>query len=100
MSRPDHYLIGVDFGTKSCRVLLIDLDRRQEVAMASAAYDHGVIDQALLGTSLKRGWHCRRRTTTRWHCGVPCRTFLLDRTSIRGASWASASRSPPARSCR
>jgi L-ribulokinase len=56
MPRPDRYLIGVDFGTESCRALLIDLDRRQEVATASAAYDHGVIDQALFGAPLERGW--------------------------------------------
>ncbi len=39
--------IGVDFGTESGRVLLLDLQSGEEVAVKSVAYPHGVIDTRL-----------------------------------------------------
>jgi len=39
--------IGVDFGTMSGRVLLLDLSTGEEVAVAEVRYPHGVIDSRL-----------------------------------------------------
>ena len=39
--------IGVDFGTESGRVLLLDLRTGVELAVVEVRYDHGVIDQML-----------------------------------------------------
>ena len=42
--------IGVDFGTESGRVLLLDLASAQELAVCEVRYSHGVIDQRLTAT--------------------------------------------------
>ena len=42
--------IGVDFGTESGRVLVLDLDSGEELAVHVVAYAHGVIDRHLIGT--------------------------------------------------
>jgi L-ribulokinase len=42
-----HLAIGVDFGTRSGRVLLLDLRTGEEVAVAEVRYPHGVIDSRL-----------------------------------------------------
>ncbi|MFZ0384280.1 MAG: ribulokinase [Solirubrobacteraceae bacterium] len=42
--------IGVDFGTESGRVLVLDLDSGEELAVRVVAYAHGVIDRHLIGT--------------------------------------------------
>src|SRR5437588_492993 len=39
--------VGVDFGTESGRVVLLDLDGGEERASTAVAYPHGVIDQEL-----------------------------------------------------
>jgi L-ribulokinase len=39
--------IGVDFGTESGRVLLLDLRTREEIAVVEVRYPHGVIDSTL-----------------------------------------------------
>ncbi len=44
------YSIGVDFGTESGRVLLLDLSTGEERAAAVVRYPHGVIDRELHGT--------------------------------------------------
>lgn len=44
------YSLGVDFGTESGRVLLLDLDSGREVAVSEVRYPHGVIDRELPGT--------------------------------------------------
>lgn len=44
------YSIGIDFGTESGRVLLLDLASGTEVAVTVVPYPHGVIDQTLPGT--------------------------------------------------
>jgi L-ribulokinase len=44
------YTIGVDFGTESGRVLVLDLDSGVELAVQVVAYEHGVIDRELVGT--------------------------------------------------
>jgi L-ribulokinase len=45
--------IGVDFGTMSGRILLLDLRTGEEVAIAKVAYPHGVIDARLPVTSVE-----------------------------------------------
>jgi L-ribulokinase len=42
--------IGVDFGTESGRVLVLDLDSGKELAVHVVAYAHGVIDRDLIST--------------------------------------------------
>lgn len=46
------YAIGVDFGTESGRVALVDLSNGQEVAMAVHSYANGVIDEKLPGADI------------------------------------------------
>ncbi len=41
------YAIGVDFGTESGRVVLVDVADGRQVATAVSAYSHGVIDERL-----------------------------------------------------
>lgn len=41
------YSIGIDFGTESGRVLLLDLETGEEKAAASVSYKHGVISKQL-----------------------------------------------------
>lgn len=52
------YTIGVDYGTESGRVLLVDVANGQEIATAVHPYPHGVISETLPGTSirLERNW--------------------------------------------
>jgi L-ribulokinase len=42
--------IGVDFGTESGRVLVLDLETGDELAVHVVPYEHGVIDRRLVGT--------------------------------------------------
>jgi L-ribulokinase len=41
------YTVGVDYGTESARAVLVDVATGAEVAVAEAAYPHGVIDDVL-----------------------------------------------------
>lgn len=41
------YTIGVDFGTESCRVLLVDVQNGEEIATHVTHYKHGVLDESL-----------------------------------------------------
>lgn len=45
------YTVGIDFGTESGRAVLVRTDDGREVASAVHAYPHGVIDEALPGSS-------------------------------------------------
>lgn len=45
------YAIGLDFGTASARALLLNISSGEEEAVAEVPYEHGVIDDALPGTS-------------------------------------------------
>ncbi len=46
------YAIGIDFGTESGRVALVNLSNGQEVATAVHIYSNGVIDEKLPGTDI------------------------------------------------
>lgn len=41
------YTIGVDFGTESGRVLLVDVQNGEEIATHVTHYKHGVLDESL-----------------------------------------------------
>jgi L-ribulokinase len=47
--------IGVDFGTESGRVLLLDLETGEELAVHAVRYRNGVIDAMLPGTEVRLG---------------------------------------------
>ncbi len=47
------YAIGVDFGTESGRVVLVDVADGREVATAVYTYANGVIDERLPGTDIR-----------------------------------------------
>jgi L-ribulokinase len=47
--------IGVDFGTESGRVLVLDVDSGEELATRLVLYPHGVIDRALPGGGRRLG---------------------------------------------
>jgi L-ribulokinase len=47
------YAIGVDFGTESGRVVLVDAADGQEIATAVHPYANGVIDEKLPGTDIR-----------------------------------------------
>lgn len=47
------YTLGVDYGTQSGRVVLLDLLRAEEIAVAVVPYAHGVIDDVLPTTKAK-----------------------------------------------
>src|SRR5258708_574281 len=49
------YTIGMDYGTESGRVLLVDAANGQEIAMAVHPYPHGVITETLPGTDIRLG---------------------------------------------
>ncbi|WP_409344275.1 ribulokinase [Paenibacillus sp. MBLB4367] len=44
------YAIGIDFGTESGRVVLVDTDNGDEIAVHTTPYPHGVITERLPGT--------------------------------------------------
>src|ERR1700704_7125534 len=51
------FVIGIDFGTESGRVMLVDTSTGREVAWASMPYPRGVLDQTLPdGTPLEHDW--------------------------------------------
>lgn len=50
-----NYVLGVDFGTLSCRALLVEVATGREAACATAAYADGVIDERLPGTDCRLG---------------------------------------------
>ena len=47
------YSIGADFGTLSCRVLLVDVETGKEIATASDNYKHAVIDETMIYSGKK-----------------------------------------------
>jgi L-ribulokinase len=47
------YVIGMDFGTESGRVVLFDLADGREIASAVSVYANGVIEERLSGTEVK-----------------------------------------------
>ena len=52
-SSPSPLAIGVDYGTLSGRVLVLDLGTGEELACAELAYEHGVIEQRLPGSDIR-----------------------------------------------
>ncbi|MFB5198188.1 ribulokinase [Neobacillus sp. KR4-4] len=49
------YSIGIDFGTQSGRVLLVEVGTGREIATSVTTYKHGVIEDVLPGTKIKLG---------------------------------------------
>src|SRR5438046_1114737 len=47
------YSIGFDFGTESCRVIVVDIKDGRVAGQAVSAYAHGVIDEVLPGSGVK-----------------------------------------------
>lgn len=50
------YSIGVDYGTQSGRILLVEVATGKEVGTAVVPYADGVIDEELPGTNIKLGY--------------------------------------------
>ena len=61
--RPEHYVVGVDFGTLSGRAVVVRVADGAELASAVHAYAHGVIDRR---AARRRTRRCRR--TGRCRC--------------------------------
>ena len=54
---PKNYALGLDYGTESGRVMLVDADTGEEVAWKVVAYSRGVMDRALPdGSRLGPDW--------------------------------------------
>lgn len=49
------YVIGIDFGTESGRVVIVDIDHGGELAVHSTPYPHGIIDERLPGSGKPLG---------------------------------------------
>ncbi|AZS14957.1 ribulokinase [Paenibacillus lutimineralis] len=49
------YVLGIDYGTESGRVVLVDVSDGQEIAWHVTPYPHGVMDVELSGTGVKLG---------------------------------------------
>lgn len=49
------YSIGIDYGTQSGRVLLVEVETGREVGTSVTPYKHGVIEDRLPGTDIKLG---------------------------------------------
>lgn len=49
------YVIGLDYGTESCRALLVEVSTGVEKAQAVWKYEHGVLDERLPGTDVRLG---------------------------------------------
>ena len=49
------YVLGYDFGTLSCRIIVCDLETGESVFEASAEYPRGVIADALPGSGARLG---------------------------------------------
>jgi L-ribulokinase len=79
------YALGIDFGTLSGRVLLLDLETGAERAVEEVHYPHGVIDRVLPGTShsLPPDWSLQDPGDylTVLHRGVPA---VLRRAGVDG----------------
>lgn len=51
------YALGIDYGTESGRVLLVDISNGDELAVHVTPYPHGVMDQTLSGSEKLLGLH-------------------------------------------
>ncbi|WP_026342440.1 ribulokinase [Paenibacillus fonticola] len=49
------YVLGIDYGTESGRVVLVDVRDGREIAWHATPYPHGVMDVELAGTGIKLG---------------------------------------------
>jgi len=47
------YSVGIDFGTESVRVLVVDVRDGRVAGQAASPYDHGVLDDTLPTTGAK-----------------------------------------------
>ncbi|GIP59225.1 ribulokinase [Paenibacillus woosongensis] len=55
MNMDVRYVLGIDYGTESGRVVLVDVRDGREVAWHVTPYPHGVMDVELAGTGVKLG---------------------------------------------
>ena len=78
MSSPEHYVIGVDFGTLSGRAVVVRVGDGAELGSAVHEYRHGVLERAPRRRRASRARRCRRtgrcrsRTTTSTCCSTRC----------------------------
>ncbi|GMA50910.1 hypothetical protein GCM10025857_22670 [Alicyclobacillus contaminans] len=95
------YTIGIDFGTLSGRVMLLNVEDGQEVAVDVVPYEHGVLDRELpTGEPLPPDWalqHPKDYLEVIYR-GIP--SVISKGAWIRMRWWALVLTSPPARSYR
>ncbi|MCY2953803.1 MAG: ribulokinase [Planctomycetota bacterium] len=72
------YAIGLDFGTESARVLVVDIKDGRIVGQAAHNYEHGVIDQTLPGSDDKLPPDYALQHPRDWlaSMGIACRAAL------------------------
>ncbi|HMO56444.1 MAG TPA: hypothetical protein PKC19_03740, partial [Roseiflexaceae bacterium] len=73
------YAIGLDFGTESARLVLIDTSNGSELLVCDQSYRHGVIDQALPNG---------RRLPAEWALQHPADYLAATETLLRAAAEA------------
>jgi L-ribulokinase len=84
------YALGIDYGTESGRVLLVDISNSEELATHVTPYPHGVIDETLPGSRRRLGLHWALQHPDDYlevlRCSVPevVKTTSINPTDIVG----------------